>query len=160
MNYHHYPALTRLMLATFRLNGRLLAAGDALVDPLGLTSARWQVLGAIALTPPPATVPRIAQTMGITRQGAQKQINLLLAEGLVAATDNPRHRRSPAFVLTPQGVAIYGRTEHIQAAWVESLGPLFPPEEVETAVRVLERLGNHVALHPPRPVPDESDPPA
>ena len=44
-------ALTDLVLAVFRLNGRLLTAGDRLVSDLGLTSARWQVLGAIALAP-------------------------------------------------------------------------------------------------------------
>ena len=49
-------ALTELILETFRLNGRLLAAGDALVRDLGLTSARWQILGAIALSPVPLPV--------------------------------------------------------------------------------------------------------
>ena len=43
-------ALTGLVIEVFRLNGDLLAAGDALVGDLGLTSARWQVLGAIALS--------------------------------------------------------------------------------------------------------------
>ena len=41
-------AVTQLILDVFRLNGRLLIAGDRLVGELGLTSARWQVLGAIA----------------------------------------------------------------------------------------------------------------
>ncbi|MEM9575345.1 MAG: MarR family transcriptional regulator, partial [Pseudomonadota bacterium] len=54
----HSPAgavMTDLVLETFRLNGRLLASGDKLVEPLGLSSARWQVLGAIhfAETPQP-----------------------------------------------------------------------------------------------------------
>ena len=43
--------LTDLVLDVFRLNGALLASGDTLVKDLGLTSARWQVLGAIALSP-------------------------------------------------------------------------------------------------------------
>jgi hypothetical protein len=50
----HRPAgkaATALILEVFRFNGRLLAAGDKLVANLGLTSARWQVLGAIALSP-------------------------------------------------------------------------------------------------------------
>jgi hypothetical protein len=38
--------LTDLVLEVFRLNGRLLAAGDRLSKTVGLTSARWQVLGA------------------------------------------------------------------------------------------------------------------
>jgi len=40
-------ALTDLMLDLFRLNSLLLTSGDRLVAGLGLTSARWQILGAI-----------------------------------------------------------------------------------------------------------------
>ena len=36
--------VTELIVETFRLNGRLLEAGDELVRPLGLTSARWHLL--------------------------------------------------------------------------------------------------------------------
>ena len=56
-------ALTGLVLAVFRLNGQLLAAGDRLVADLGLTSARWQVLGAIALAPSPQPVAWLARNM-------------------------------------------------------------------------------------------------
>ena len=60
-------ALSLLILDVFRLNGRLLAAGDRMVEDLGLTSARWQVLGAVALAAAP--VAWIARNMGLTRQG-------------------------------------------------------------------------------------------
>ena len=40
-------ALTNLMLDLFRLSSRLLTVGDRLAAGLGLTSARWQILGAI-----------------------------------------------------------------------------------------------------------------
>ena len=40
-------ALTDLILDLFRLNSLILTAGDRLVARLGLTSARWQILGAI-----------------------------------------------------------------------------------------------------------------
>ena len=63
------PAVTALILEVFRLNGRLLAAGDRLVAKLGLTSARWQVLGAIALSPSAEPVARLARNMGLHRQG-------------------------------------------------------------------------------------------
>ena len=55
--------LTDLVLEVFRLNGRLIASGDVLVAKIGLTSARWQVLGAIALQPTPASVARVADEM-------------------------------------------------------------------------------------------------
>jgi hypothetical protein len=55
------------------VNGQLLAAGDRLVEDLNLTSARWQMLGAIALADSPHTAPQLAARMGVSRQGAQKQ---------------------------------------------------------------------------------------
>ena len=42
-------ALTNLILDLFRLNSLLLTEGDRLVAGLGLTSARWQILGAIVI---------------------------------------------------------------------------------------------------------------
>ncbi|RUV46514.1 MarR family transcriptional regulator, partial [Mesorhizobium sp. M7A.F.Ca.MR.228.00.0.0] len=38
-------ALTDLILDLFRLSSRMLTSGDRLVADLGLTSARWQILG-------------------------------------------------------------------------------------------------------------------
>jgi DNA-binding MarR family transcriptional regulator len=68
-------ALTELILETFRLNGRLIAAGDSLVRDLGLTRALWQILGAIALSPVPLPVALIASNRGLTRQSVQKLVN-------------------------------------------------------------------------------------
>ena len=49
-------ALSDLILDLFRLNSRISAAGDRLVADLGLTSARWQVLGAIVAAERPQPV--------------------------------------------------------------------------------------------------------
>ena len=58
--------LTNIMLAIFRVNGRLLEKGDQMVEPLNLTSARWQVLGAVALAGKPLSAPQIAHAMAAT----------------------------------------------------------------------------------------------
>ena len=34
-----------LVLSVFRLNGLLISEGDAMTENLGLTSARWKVIG-------------------------------------------------------------------------------------------------------------------
>ena len=75
--------VTELMLETFRFNGRLLQAGDALVADIGLTSARWQVLGAIALSPVPLPVAHIARNMGLSRQGVQRLVGEMTKDGLL-----------------------------------------------------------------------------
>lgn len=96
-------AFSRLIISVFRLNGRIIEWGDLLGAPLGLSSARWQVLGAILMAGEALTAPAIARAMGVTRQGAQKQLNALLARGLVEQKPNPRHERSYLYALTPQG---------------------------------------------------------
>ena len=94
-------AVTALILETFRLNGRLLAAGDQLVGDLGLSSARWQVLGAIEEAPLP--VAQIARDMGLTRQSVQRLADVLEAAGLVEYAVNPNHRRAKLVRLSNQG---------------------------------------------------------
>jgi len=133
-------AVTQLTLAVFRLNGVLLHWGDGRVGPLGLTSARWQMLGALALSSTPLTAPQLGETMGVTRQGAQKQINLLLDQGLVEARPNPAHRRSPLYFLTPQGLALYQQADAMWICKVAELATLIPPDQVRAAVMALDAL--------------------
>lgn len=132
--------LTGIILGVFRLNARLLEQGDRLVAPLGLTSARWQVLGAIALAGEPLTAPQIAAAMGITRQGALKQIKLAIAAGLVVPIENPRHERSPLHALTPQGTLAYDAAMALQRQWVRTLARGLPADDLQAAQRILAAL--------------------
>ena len=88
-NQLNSEALSRITTEIFYTNGLLLAWGDRFAADLGLTSARWQMLGALAHAAEAQTSPQLGERMGMSRQGAQKQLNLLLADGLVAAADNP-----------------------------------------------------------------------
>lgn len=136
--------LTDLVLAIFRANGLLLSTGDALAAPLALTSARWQVLGAIVLAGSPLSAPRIAAAMGITRQGAQKQINHLADAGLIEPLANPANRRSPVFRLTKKGEKTYAEIDAIQAVWVNGIAAGIPAKDLATASQVLRRLLEHL----------------
>ena len=113
--------LTDIILKVFRLNGNLIESGNRLVQPLGLTSARWQILGAVAASGKPTTCPQIAKTMGITRQGALKQLNLLEEEGLIETLENKNNERSPLYDLTPQGRKKYASAMSLQEKWVANL---------------------------------------
>lgn len=136
--------LTDVILAVFRANGRLLGAGDALVGPLGLTSARWQVLGAVALSDAPLSAPQIAKVMGTTRQGSQKQINLLVEEGLLEARPNPTHQRSPLYALSKRGRSTYAELERVQAYWANQLAKGLSAKELAAAKRVLDLLAERL----------------
>ncbi len=76
--------ISETVVALFQTNGKMLEWGDAFTAPFGLTSARWQILGAIAWAGQKQTAPQIAEQMGVSRQGAQKQLNLLTDDGLIA----------------------------------------------------------------------------
>ncbi|MFN5096479.1 MAG: MarR family winged helix-turn-helix transcriptional regulator [Limnohabitans sp.] len=133
-------AVTQLTLAVFRLNGELLNWGDQLVAPLGLTSARWQMLGSLALAGKPLTAPQVGESMGVTRQGAQKQLNLLLKGGLVDVHPNPAHRRSPLYTLTPRGLALYERADDLWAVKALKLSELMSTDQASSATQTLESI--------------------
>jgi DNA-binding MarR family transcriptional regulator len=132
--------VTNLILETFRLNGRLLAAGDALVGDLGLTSARWQVLGAVAMSPVPLPVAHIARNMGLTRQTVQRTANELQAQGLIRFAPNPHHQRAKLVLLTGQGRATYDKARQRQGPWASSLADGLTGKEIGMATAVLRRV--------------------
>lgn len=133
-------AISQLTLLVFRLNGQLLDWGDALVAPLGLTSARWQTLGAMALAGQPLTAPQVAEVMGMSRQGAQKQLNVLAELGWVVAHPNPGHKRSPLYGLTAEGGDRYQQAKALWEYEVLKLASQVPAEEAAYATLVLQKL--------------------
>lgn len=114
-------ALTDLILEVFRLNGQLLVAGDRLTRPLGLTSARWQVLGAIELAGQPITVAQASRRMGVSRQAVQRVANDLAAAGFVTFEDNPDHARAKLIRPTRKGMDALERLSALQADWSNAL---------------------------------------
>ena len=138
-------AATDVVLATFRANGRFLAAGDLLAAEEGLTSARWQVLGAVAMAAQPLTLPQIARRMALTRQSVQASVNRLRSDGLIEADENPDHRRSPLIRLTELGREKYAALQRRQVAWINELAAGLNVPELATAVRILDVLTDRLA---------------
>ena len=129
-----------MVLSTFRANGLLLAAGDVLAAAEGMTSARWQVVGAVALAPAPLTVPQVARRMGLTRQSVQASVNRLVADGLLEAFANPDHQRSRLLRLTEAGTAKYAALQRRQVSWINHLARGLPIAKLSTAAAVLQEL--------------------
>lgn len=139
-------ALTNLVLAVFRLNGRLLTAGDRLVAGLSLTSARWQVLGAIALAPSPQPVAWLARSMGLNRQGVQRIVNEMREEGLVDLRPNPHHRRAHLVTLTKRGEDAFAAASRLQMPWANALAKGTSIEDLAKTRRVLATLCERLDL--------------
>jgi DNA-binding MarR family transcriptional regulator len=145
-------AFTELVLEVFRLNGGLLEAGDRLTRPVGLSSARWQVLGVVEHGPSP--VAHIARTMGLTRQGVQGIADILTRDGYAEYAENPHHRRAKLLKLTPKGeqALIFVRERH--AEWAAAIGRTQTLEGLQDALTVMREL--RLVLEQNVPVTEET----
>jgi DNA-binding MarR family transcriptional regulator len=133
-------AATRVILLVFQANGLLLAAGDALAYDEDLTSARWQVLGSVALAQAPLTVPQIARRMGLTRQSVHATVKRLEADGLLEWLPNVDHRRSRLVGITERGAAASAAMAARQASWSNRLADGMDLLALETTARTLGEL--------------------
>ena len=129
---------TELVLETFRFNGRLLATGDLLSKPVGLTSSRWQVLGAIEGQS--QSVAHIARKMGLTRQNVQRIANVLEREGIVEYSPNPNHRRAKLVCLTARGRKAVNRLARRQESWANEIASRVSLAKIKVALEVLQEL--------------------
>ncbi|MFJ9112114.1 MarR family winged helix-turn-helix transcriptional regulator [Streptomyces sp. NPDC102283] len=165
----HVPSeqelLSRAALTVFRLNGQFLSVADELARPGGLTSAWWQVLGAVLVEPLP--VAGIARTMGITRQSVQRIADLLVERGLAEYAENPAHRRAKLLRTTEAGQEAVSRIGPPHAEFAARLAGELGVAGLAETVRVLERLSGAVenltaagssAPGPGRPGPDRPSP--
>jgi DNA-binding MarR family transcriptional regulator len=129
---------TEIVLEVFRLNRLLLDAGDALTAPVGLTSARWQVLRVVELAPAP--VAQVARAMGLTRQAVQETANGLEAEGFIEFAPNPRHRRAKLLVMTAQGEVAMEVVRRRHASWANALADRHRAAALASVVTALSQI--------------------
>jgi DNA-binding MarR family transcriptional regulator len=133
-------ALTDLILTVFRVNNLTLTWGDRLVAPLGLTSARWQTLGAIALADRSQPVAWLARDLGANRQNVQRIVNDLAKEGLVEFQPNPHHRRAHLVVLTDKGQRTYDAAIRAYDPRANALAEGLSVQDIKTTHRVMLAL--------------------
>lgn len=133
--------IDELIFEIFRTNDRLISIGDATVKDLGLTSPRWLVLGAIALSPHAVTVAQVARTMGLTRQGVQRLANDMAEADLVEMLDNPADRRARVLTLTENGRNVYDAAlARWRREWTAPMEEILTEEEIVDTMRRLRRL--------------------
>ncbi len=133
-------ALTSLILTIFHLNGRFISAGDQLVKKIGLTGARWQVIGAIVLADTPQPVANLARNMGLSRQAVQRLVNELVKEDFVRFIPNPHHQRAKLVILSDKGQKIYDATIKLQIPWVNQLAKDLDSEKLIKITADLQKI--------------------
>ena len=118
----------------------LLTAGDRLVAPLELTSARWQILGTVATSERAQPVAWLARNLGANRQNVQRIVNDLHKQGLVAFETNPHHRRAQLVVATDRGKQAFDAVMRLQAPWINALADGLSSKDLQIVHRVLVTL--------------------
>ena len=159
---NHTPlgaVFTDLVLEVFRLNGQLLVAGDQMTRGAGLTSARWQVLGAVEIAGYPLTVAQIGRRMGLSRQAVQRVANDLRKQGFVTFEENPDHKRASLITLTGRGKEALAEMGNVQANWANGLADGMDPARLAAALCVLQELQKRceTTRNVPKPV-NENNP--
>lgn len=111
---------------------------------IGISASVRAVMSALAAEDG-RTVPQLARERAVSRQHIQSVVNEMLAAGLVEATRNPAHRRSPRFVLTQEGrrrLRVIGERE---AQFLTRLAPAVSHMELAAAGRLFDHLERDLA---------------
>ena len=137
-------ALGELTFEVFRVNSSIVRSGDRLVRDLGLTSARWQVLGSIVLADRPQPVAWIAREIGGHRQNVQRIVNDLERDGLVAFAPNPHHKRAQLVVVTAPGAEAYRQALAASAPWALHAADGVSAERLAEAIATLRAVRQNV----------------
>lgn len=88
----------------------------------------------------PQTVPQVARSLWITRQGVQRFVDEAKALGFVTARPNPGHKRSHLIDLTDAGRAAYRGLHADELATLDRIAAGLDPDDIAACVRVLAHL--------------------
>ena len=140
------PTIVRdLVISVFALNGRMVEAGNQLTQGVGLTTASWQVLGALGYSPVPLPVAHIARNMGLSRQSVQRTVDLLAWRKLVRFDLNPHHQRAKLVVLTAAGRAALAAAEAAEDPLNRAVFARIGGKRIAAALKVLAEMDEIIA---------------
>lgn len=126
------------------LSGALAMNADDMVADLGLSFARWQVVGAIHESQLPQPVAHLARDMRLSRQGVQRIVNDLHHEGFVAFQPNRHHARAQLVVLTARGTDTFKAAIKRQDAWMKSFDDGLTDARLDAAAQTMIALRAHL----------------
>jgi DNA-binding MarR family transcriptional regulator len=131
-------ALTDVILATFRLNGRLMDVARQRARAGGLTATEWQVLGGVL--DEPRSVAEIGRRMGMTRQGVQRVADRLVDHGLAEYRPNLAHRRAKLMACTEAGYWAIRQITLVQRPWADRIGAEIGAAELRETLATMRRM--------------------
>jgi DNA-binding MarR family transcriptional regulator len=138
--------LTELVDVVVRLNGILLAEGDALTAPFGVTAARWLVLGALADAP--LSIAEVARRRGLTRQSVRESALRLERDGFITRVADPDDARAPVLTPTAKARQFLEEIETIRVGWAQGASTSIETAALDTTLSVLRQLSAALSAKP------------
>lgn len=138
LNSAQFKALAQ---AAFRLSNLLTAERDRLVEDLGLTSARWQVLETLGLQSGPISAAHLARQLQISRQAVQRVLNDLSKLGLAEVAFDGSDKRAQLVSVTNIGSAILLELDARSEALRCKFSADYNPELADFLARAMSAAG-------------------
>ena len=117
----------------------LAAFSDSMLSEWELNAWMRAVLEVVA-DDPTRTVPDIARLKKVSRQHIQVNVNALMEKGLVAAADNPAHKRSPLVLPTERGLDVFAAIRKREAPLLEDFVSELSERSMRTTSQTLRKL--------------------
>ncbi len=145
--YDPEPGPERDVLATInevpKAFFRLTVIAETVFADLGVSAAERGVLRDLFVEGE-ATAPDMARRKPVTRQSIQPVFDSLVAKGFVRAVDNPRHKRSKLFSLTPAGIAHCVELQNRELAAIMDMLNGMSPADFAAAAEALKAMNRQL----------------
>ena len=134
------------VVSVMRADQILMEQATEILRPLGLTFARYQVLGMLRWTGP-LTLGKVGERLWITPATVTNAIDRLEAAGLCRRVDHPEDARATLAEITVKGRKLFDRAvEELNVKLFSSVA--LAPDELEQLVRLVRKIragaGDHV----------------
>lgn len=135
----------------FTIHNLMMRVGDKFIAPLGLTSSRWLLLGALSQYDEPPSLSQLSSNTLLTVQNVSRMVGVLEADGLLERFTRSGAGRTTFIRLTEQGEDTLARARAacpLFSRWfLEGLSTERIREleaDLHRIIRNLERLEQHI----------------
>jgi len=132
----HGRYMVMLLEAAQSIQARL----EEVLAEVGLTSAKYQAIDALARAGEPLTLSELAGSLHCVRSNITQLVDRLEADGLVKRVDDPADRRAVRAVVTPLGMDRRAEGTQAVARLQDEVAARVAPAERATLDRVLSAL--------------------
>jgi len=147
------------MLRRAKLSERACAEAGITLDRIGL-----QILGLVRKAEQPLSVKELAEAMQVEGPHATRQVQRLVARGLVEKTVDTEDRRVARLALTPEGAELIDRYHAVIKSWMREAVAGWPADDRRQVCTLITRWVDDIEAYfdkldaEPVPVPPPGTP--